>query len=884
LEEPHPSSLWLYLLNFNIGGWLFAVPKLKLAQFPDSVLWKKASETMLSVNQQLFIDRDGFIFKYVHAYLLTKQLPIISSTEVNLLHEQAQSLHLAPLQQILENLKDGDHHLNMKFSDVIVAESTSLNLWKFGKCNSKQLSSSPKSPLFPDRNDRAPLGLLDKPLLDSESEVPYCFLPLELVMKYPSLVTEKSLLWMTEIMVLIKCRRNEFRFLANFFRSERILLPSHFKNMPALEAEVRTLNFPELSEAMKLYKMTMGMYTKEIKHGTDSASKEPLFKMTLALLVKYPDSALGQLHIEGNLDGSKLFIDGNGILFEHVRNWLGISRIPLTGSITELPHLCSFLETENILYGHVKMALKSYLESKIEPHSKEIRETWKAEITVYSIHQIVNVYVGNYWYATSLQTLLKYPEMLTNSQKVHWIMFGKSLFIHGDGLIFRHILNFLRLDKLLLPPKFREWPLFCQEVKEFKITALMDAMAKFEDQRHSRPGAGLMSRAGKRSRRIRMDVCSPFQPISGVPVDLPGTFSTSFSQKAVIPREDEPSASSISVDLTRTYSFGLYPPYSRPGAAPQGWLRLAPPLKDYTRSNAPQGCPDQVVFTTPMQKVITLIRDRGMANNEQWNLQRLIIPVKSASAGVTMNLTPTPGVAYQPNLTIIPWTVQPATPEMPAPLFKPGFQVNGLEQKFNLKFPGTRSISLTSLGRQEPFEKSEYSLQAVPPAAGLKLGTILKVSHPPIMGNDGHPTDYQESIIYTLELAHRTWFLSAEALFLNLSLSREEIFYARMCHHFLTDIILESIRKRDPIIITTKVVVLTHQVWTLDITTKQFVTNLLTIPGFQNDKNTQEHLHKWVELTLPLAQKYSRCIHLLIKKGLAHIVSHTTFSKDLPEI
>uniref|UniRef100_F6XFW4 Potassium channel tetramerisation-type BTB domain-containing protein n=1 Tax=Ornithorhynchus anatinus TaxID=9258 RepID=F6XFW4_ORNAN len=710
---------------------------------------------------------------------------------------------------------------------------------------------------------------MDKPLLDSESEVPYCFLPLELVMKYPSLVTEKSLLWMTEIMVLIKCRRNEFRFLANFFRSERILLPSHFKNMPALEAEVRTLNFPELSEAMKLYKMTMGNYssstfpllkTKEIKHGTDSASKEPLFKMTLALLVKYPDSALGQLHIEGNLDGSKLFIDGNGILFEHVRNWLGISRIPLTGSITELPHLCSFLETENILYGHVKMALKnSFL-----PAPSTL--TWKAEITVYSIHQIVNVYVGNYWYATSLQTLLKYPEMLTNSQKVHWIMFGKSLFIHGDGLIFRHILNFLRLDKLLLPPKFRAG----------SVKPRLDKVSR-------RKGWSPVSRAGKRSRRIRMDVCSPFQPISGVPVDLPGTFSTSFSQKAVIPREDEPSASSISVDLTRTYSFGLYPPYSRPGAAPQGWLRLAPPLKDYTRSNAPQGCPDQVVFTTPMQKVITLIRDRGMANNEQWNLQRLIIPVKSASAGVTMNLTPTPGVAYQPNLTIIPWTVQPATPEMPAPLFKPGFQVNGLEQKFNLKFPGTRSISLTSLGRQEPFEKSEYSLQAVPRGSQrLSLGHSMEIVYrrdPRLFSALGGG-----SWVIALELAHRTWFLSAEALFLNLSLSREEIFYARMCHHFLTDIILESIRKRDPIIITTKVVVLTHQVWTLDITTKQFVTNLLTIPGFQNDKNTQEHLHKWVELTLPLAQKYSRCIHLLIKKGLAHIVSHTTFSKDLPEI
>lgn len=34
-------------------------------------------------------------------------------------------------------------------------------------------------------------------------------------------------------------------------------------------------------------------------------------------------------------------------------------------------------------------------------------EEWAAEITVYSPQQIVKVYVGSHWYATSLQTLLK---------------------------------------------------------------------------------------------------------------------------------------------------------------------------------------------------------------------------------------------------------------------------------------------------------------------------------------------------------------------------------------------------------------------------------------------------------------------------------------------
>lgn len=48
-------------------------------------------------------------------------------------------------------------------------------------------------------------------------------------------------------------------------------------------------------------------------------SMKPLYTMALGLLVKYPDSALGQLHIESTLDGSRLYITGNGVLFQHVK-------------------------------------------------------------------------------------------------------------------------------------------------------------------------------------------------------------------------------------------------------------------------------------------------------------------------------------------------------------------------------------------------------------------------------------------------------------------------------------------------------------------------------------------------------------------------------------
>lgn len=49
--------------------------------------------------------------------------------------------------------------------------------------------------------------------------------------------------------------------------------------------------------------------------------------------------------------------------------------------------------------------------------------------------------------------------------------------------------------------------------------------------------------------------------------------------------------------------------------------------------------------------------------------------------------------------------------------------------------------------------------------------------------------------------------------FLSFSLSWEEMFYAQKCHCFLADIILDSIRQKDPKAITAKVVSLANQLW-----------------------------------------------------------------------
>lgn len=54
---------------------------------------------------------------------------------------------------------------------------------------------------------------------------------------------------------------------------------------------------------------------------------------------------------------------------------------------------------------------------------------------------------------------------------------------------------------------------------------------------------------------------------------------------------------------------------------------------------------------------------------------------------------------------------------------------------------------------------------------------------------------------------------STEVTFLSFSLSWEEMFYAQKCHRFLTDIILDSIRQKDPKAITAKVVSLANRLW-----------------------------------------------------------------------
>ena len=61
-------------------------------------------------------------------------------------------------------------------------------------------------------------------------------------------------------------------------------------------------------------------------------------------------------------------------------------------------------------------------------------------------------------------------------------------FIDRDGKIFRHILNYLRTQKLLLPAGFADWDVLLEEVRFYDITPMITDLEKARDKGQQRNG------------------------------------------------------------------------------------------------------------------------------------------------------------------------------------------------------------------------------------------------------------------------------------------------------------------------------------------------------------------------------------------------------------
>uniref|UniRef100_A0A8B9EKZ8 Potassium channel tetramerization domain containing 19 n=1 Tax=Anser cygnoides TaxID=8845 RepID=A0A8B9EKZ8_ANSCY len=842
-------------INFNVGGWHFSIPKSKVAQFPESPLWKAAAVQDQSESLRLFIDHDGFIFRHLHHYMQTSKLSFFSCAEFNLLYEQALIFQLTPLVQILDNLKEEKHNLCVRPADIPVAQRTSPSYWRTRKSTSKPSEIPPKRRAFTGLHESAPLGLVDTPLLDTEEEVNYCFLPLDLVRKYPVLVNDDNLLWLLENAVLIECECSEFRFIVNFLRSEKILLPDDFSNIDVLEEEVLLLGIPELTDALRIYRGTITYYPQSGAGGRRRAAgrrRAPLFCLALGLLSRYPDSALGQLRLGG--DRRRLHVCGTGGLFQHARNWLGTCQLPLTESISEIQELCAYLDKMDSTYEPMKDALKFILVVTFPFVTLSLDADWTAEVSVCSLHQIVKVYVGSNWYETYLQTLLKYPELLSNDKKVCWITYGQSLLIRGDGQMFRHVLNFLRLGKLFLPTEFKEWPLFCQEAEEYQIPSLLEALYHCDAYR-----------LWIQNKELRNEGSFPCRRLDIVPWDKEHEFSKDPEEVRFQDTNGEKAKCSKMVSWARgtkrRNTLGGYKESSH-SMVNSSLLSVSPPKKREIRSSLTKKEEDKD-SETHIQKLLSLVKRWDMLNSKRCDSQHVKISDGCVTGSVFQYNTPEKDRGIKDSIACSPGKISFTTQENnPITQYEAGAEGKQLDQY---------------VFRQKTMDSKQTRVLL---EDHRNIGLILKVEHPPVLGSDGFHTYNEESVVYSILLDgtqldnSNTRALPKDIVFLCFSLSREEIFYARKCHFFLTDVILDSIRQKDPKEITAKIMTLVNRLWTQQLTPKEFVADLLNTEYFKGDRKSHEELLKWVEFTLPFAWKYSRCLDLLIQRGLARSVSY----------
>ncbi|XP_071964174.1 uncharacterized protein [Antedon mediterranea] len=252
-------------------------------------------------------------------------------------------------------------------------------------------------------------------------------------------------------------------------------------------------------------------------------------------LTRYPDSMLGAM-FSGRLPSkvdqcNRYIIDGDGPIFRHVLNFLRRSKLILPNGFKDwdilsaeadfyqIPELIQlidkrmtgkcfdFIEVEFVgscksgypktqqifvpptvagfwwLFASPNLidkmpCVKSGLMSKQRESCYEPEMVYNGYYMDSKVDEVLELNVGGCFYTTSRSTLIiRYPDSMLGA------MFSGRLpskvdqcnryIIDGDGPAFRHVLNFLRRSKLILPEGFKEWDILSSEADFYQLEDLI---------------------------------------------------------------------------------------------------------------------------------------------------------------------------------------------------------------------------------------------------------------------------------------------------------------------------------------------------------------------------------------------------------------------------
>lgn len=133
----------------------------------------------------------------------------------------------------------------------------------------------------------------------------------------------------------------------------------------------------------------------------------------------------------------------------------------------------------------------------------------------------------------------------------------------------------------------------------------------------------------------------------------------------------------------------------------------SPPKKKCTTVNLTQKCETKDPLVTPMQKLISLVREWDMVNCKQWEFQPLPGPRSSSSEEAALQLPSGSEAVSQPS-TSASWRGHSTASEKdPGPQAGTGAKDKGPEPTFKPYFPKKRAVTLKDWAKQKLKERGE---------------------------------------------------------------------------------------------------------------------------------------------------------------------------------